>query len=183
MASYYSDYTVDFEGKPVVKCPIHGEDTPSLRYYEETNTFYCFGCRAGGDVINLHRLYSQVATGTLPDFDQAVTFLYKFFIQGKETTEFNSVPGSNKVKGRINKPTTLGKTGPKLVGNTNADKVKVGQFIKSLEDTLMVDKTITDNKKKQLYSMMDNTELLISLDVLRVDDAIDAIRQEIRSRV
>ena len=47
----------------------------------------------------------------------------------------------------------------------------------------MVDKTITDNKKKQLYSMMDNTELLISLDVLKVDDAIDAIRQEIRSRV
>ena len=42
---YYSDYTVDFDAKPVAKCPLHDEDTPSMRYYEETNTFYCFGCR------------------------------------------------------------------------------------------------------------------------------------------
>ncbi len=41
MEGYYSDYTVDFESKPVVKCPLHGEDTPSLRWYEDTNTFYC----------------------------------------------------------------------------------------------------------------------------------------------
>lgn len=182
MPSYYSDYTVDFEGKPVVKCPIHGEDTPSLRYYEETNTFYCFGCRAGGDVINLHRLYSQVATGTMPDFDQAVMFLYKFFIQGKESENFNVIPDGGKTGGKLSKPTTLGKTGPKLVGNTNADKVKFGQFIKGIEDTLMIDKTIAEAKKKQMYSLIDNTELLISLDVLRVNDAIEAIKQEIRNR-
>lgn len=32
-------------------CPFHLEKTPSLVVYEETQSFYCFGCGAGGDVI------------------------------------------------------------------------------------------------------------------------------------
>lgn len=32
-----------------IVCPFHKEDTASLRLYE--NSFYCFGCGAGGDVI------------------------------------------------------------------------------------------------------------------------------------
>jgi DNA primase len=33
------------------RCPLHGEDTVSLHVYPKTNTFHCFGCGAGGDVI------------------------------------------------------------------------------------------------------------------------------------
>lgn len=33
-------------------CPFHDERTASLKIYESTNSFYCFGCHAGGDVIN-----------------------------------------------------------------------------------------------------------------------------------
>lgn len=33
-------------------CPFHGDKTPSLKLYPGDRGFYCFGCGAGGDVIN-----------------------------------------------------------------------------------------------------------------------------------
>lgn len=36
-------------------CPIHGEKTPSLVLYPETNSWYCFGCNQGGDYIEFIR--------------------------------------------------------------------------------------------------------------------------------
>lgn len=32
-------------------CPFHADKTPSLAFYEDTNSFYCFSCGKGGDVI------------------------------------------------------------------------------------------------------------------------------------
>lgn len=34
-------------------CPFHGEKTPSFKLFYNNNSFYCFGCRIGGNVINL----------------------------------------------------------------------------------------------------------------------------------
>lgn len=36
-------------------CPFHNEKTPSFTVYEDTQSFYCFGCGAGGDVISFVR--------------------------------------------------------------------------------------------------------------------------------
>ncbi len=33
-------------------CPFHSEKTPSMVVYNDSQSFYCFGCGAGGDVIS-----------------------------------------------------------------------------------------------------------------------------------
>ncbi|HAP79103.1 MAG TPA: DNA primase, partial [Ruminococcus sp.] len=35
----------------VCACPFHSEKTPSCTVFTDTQSFYCFGCGAGGDVI------------------------------------------------------------------------------------------------------------------------------------
>lgn len=36
-------------------CPFHGEKTPSFTIYTDSQSFYCFGCGAGGDAITFIR--------------------------------------------------------------------------------------------------------------------------------
>ncbi|MBO5895678.1 MAG: DNA primase [Clostridia bacterium] len=50
-------------------CPFHNEKTPSFTVYPETASYYCFGCGAGGEVINFIRNIENL------DFIEAVKFL------------------------------------------------------------------------------------------------------------
>lgn len=53
----------------VCSCPFHSEKTPSCHIYTETQSFYCFGCGAGGDVITFIRLIERL------EYMESVRFL------------------------------------------------------------------------------------------------------------
>ena len=50
-------------------CPFHSEKTGSFFLYPQTQSYYCFGCGAGGDVITFIRQYLNL------DYIEALKFL------------------------------------------------------------------------------------------------------------
>ena len=93
----------------VCNCPFHSEKTPSFTVFPDTQSFYCFGCGAGGDVItfiqqieNLDfmdavKLLAQNSGMTVPEHGAAANFYYRmltgsdkrglqYFIQRRLTT-------------------------------------------------------------------------------------------------
>lgn len=52
-------------------CPFHSEKTPSFTVYPSNNSFYCFGCGAGGDQLSFVMKMEHL------DYPDAVEFLAK----------------------------------------------------------------------------------------------------------
>lgn len=50
-------------------CPFHNEKTPSFTVYPDSQSFYCYGCGVGGEVISFIRKAENL------DFTEAVRFL------------------------------------------------------------------------------------------------------------
>ena len=50
-------------------CPFHNEKTPSFTVYPNTQSYYCFGCAIGGDVITFIRQIENL------DYMEAVKLL------------------------------------------------------------------------------------------------------------
>ena len=52
-------------------CPFHSEKSPSFTVFPASQSFYCFGCGAGGDVFTFIRREENL------DYGEAVEFLGK----------------------------------------------------------------------------------------------------------
>lgn len=50
-------------------CPFHPDKTPSLTFFENTQSWYCFGCQKGGDTISFVRELLHL------EFKEAVKYL------------------------------------------------------------------------------------------------------------
>ena len=50
-------------------CPFHSEKSPSFFVYPETQSYFCFGCQKGGDLINFTEGIERL------DYVEAVKFL------------------------------------------------------------------------------------------------------------
>ncbi len=51
------------------RCPFHSERTPSCHFYPATNSFHCFGCHAGGDVVTFTMMIENL------EYMDAIRFL------------------------------------------------------------------------------------------------------------
>ncbi len=58
--------------KRMIRCCFHKDKTPSLKLYENSNRFVCFGCGTKGSPIDFVMQYKNC------DFREAVEFLYAF---------------------------------------------------------------------------------------------------------
>lgn len=50
-------------------CPFHSEKTPSFVVYQDTQSYYCFGCGAGGDVITFIKMIENL------DYIESIRYL------------------------------------------------------------------------------------------------------------
>lgn len=156
---YYSLYPADFNGTPVACCPLHDEDTPSFRWYEETNSFYCFGCGKGGNVVHLFRLFYNRMRDTHISHKEAVDFLYKYFIEGKELANLKSA---------VKEETPISST---------VDIVRFNRYRYDTEQLVSFDKNISLETKEKFWDMIDNIDILISKNLINANDALNYMKE------
>lgn len=155
MKSYYSDYTVNFEVKATCKCPIHDESTPSMRYYPETNSFYCFGCGAGGGTINLHRKFMSETMGIDVTYAEAVRFLIKLAEDLNITYEKKDT----------------------------AKKVEIADSLALYEAQELLKKLDKVGQVDKVYERIDNIKLLFMLKFINIQEMLqelEVLQKEVR---
>ncbi len=71
-------------------CPFHSEKTPSFTVYPQDNSFYCFGCGAGGNAITFIRQRENL------DYPDAVEFLANragiTVVRDERSTQYKTIP-------------------------------------------------------------------------------------------
>lgn len=65
-------------------CPFHSEKTPSFTVYPETQSYYCFGCGSGGDVITFIKNIENL------DYIESVRYLAERVGMAMPQEKFNS---------------------------------------------------------------------------------------------
>jgi len=170
LGNYFDLYPVNFDVDPRACCPLHDEDTPSFRFYEDTSSFYCFGCRKGGNIINLHRYFAERMNGDMPSYEEAVSFLYDYFLKGKETeSQF-----IDKAKQKVDKEQKL---------NTDTEIVRFNYYRYNLEQSITFDKTIKLEVKKQLWEELDHIDILLSKNLIKADDAEQYLKAKVKEYI
>jgi len=164
----YFTHHVDFDIKPWAQCPLHDEDTPSFKFFEETNSYYCFGCRSGGDIITLHREFMEKTKGQHVTYKEATTFLYKYFVEDL----YVDIP-------KLKRKNIITSENQEL--STSIEISRFMKYLRDLEGYLLKEKSIDLNKKIIIYDTIDNMELLVSLNKLNATEGLNIIKQIVSS--
>lgn len=153
---------VNFNIRPVVNCCLHDEDTPSFRYYESTNSFYCFGCGAGGDVIQLHRKYVSNLNSEEIGYEKAVQFLFDFFLLKKEVNLSKNLGIESVEKSSVQ------------------DRVRVSKLYREADTYLNMENISLDVKFK-LWELVDDIVLLVNLNHMDAKEAYEYLLVELKN--
>lgn len=164
-SGYYDTgvYGVNFEYKATACCPLHDEDTPSFRYYPDTLSFYCFGCGAGGNIVNLHMKFMYKINGTYISKQEAIDFLYTYFIEGKR-----AVPIVQQLTFEVRKK------------NSEVDLARYARYVNNLESELRSDRKLDIKTKINIWDKIDELSLLVRQDMIVASDARKEIEENIR---
>jgi DNA primase len=63
------------ENRHTALCPFHEDETQSLSIYEDSNSFYCFGCSKKGDAVTFIRDLKDLS------FGDTVKYLYERYVR------------------------------------------------------------------------------------------------------
>ena len=74
----FIDSSVDLYIKNKTICPLHDEDTPSFTYFPNTDSYYCFGCKSGGNIVTFHTALMKIEDKSYNNV-KAVLFLAKHY--------------------------------------------------------------------------------------------------------
>lgn len=74
-------------------CPFHSEKTPSMVVYPDTQSFYCFGCGTGGDVISFIMKIENL------DYVESIKFLSQRY--GLEVPSNSNIENAGIIRSRI----------------------------------------------------------------------------------
>ena len=167
LPGYYDTYPINFDADPRVCCPLHDEDTPSFRFYEETHSFYCFGCQKGGrDVTVLHRLFAERLNGRAVDEAEAVSYLYNYFIRGKNVGYLDNI--QTEVEDESTKKAKA------------IDSMRFSAYENQFEKTITSDSSIDLELKKKMWHTADAVDALVSLGMIDAKDAKEYLEAEIK---
>ena len=94
MPEVVRQYGIEINRSGFCRCPFHTEKTASMKIYAQS--FYCFGCGAGGDVIDFVRLYEHC------DFKTAYSMLGGTYHRRNDAEVLKSIRSRIKQKDKEN---------------------------------------------------------------------------------
>lgn len=170
--AYYA-YGVDFLSQSNrCKCPLHSEDTASFSLYDKDGNGYlkwhCFGaCSRGGNIIDLHYLFSNQELGRNITYAQAYEELRKEFIEGRAI----SVGGA---------ATRIKLASDEVVEVSTAAEVQNYYEIRRLLELYFTYNSAPSEVRNKIYNLADKMDILVKHNNINATKAVDTLKDAMK---